>query len=141
MQGIDELIEEVITIVDWYKTLPKDYSNIEDLMYARQKICGNMFMLSVELGKARQSWKEYEFITESIRRKTMAQMIEKGVAVGKADAHARADSMIAMEQENISESYFYRLKFMFDSSQEVNNTIMQHVSVLKKERENSPQYT
>lgn len=141
MQGIDELIDEVITIVDWYKTLPKDYSNIEDLMYARQKICGDMFMLSVELGKARQSWKEFEFTTESIRRKTMAQMIEEGSPVGKADAYARADSMIAMEQEKLSESYYHRLKFMYDSSQEVNNTIMQHISVLKKERENSPQYT
>lgn len=141
MQGIDELIDEVITIVDWYKTLPKDYSNIEDLMYARQKICGNMFMLSVELGKARQAWKEYEYTTESIRRKTMAEMLAEGTAVGKADAYARADSMIAMEQEQVSESYFYRLKFMFDSSQDVNNTIMQHISVLKKERENSPQFT
>ena len=141
MQGIDELIDEVITIVDWYKTLPKDYSNIEDLMYARQKICGNMFMLSVELGKARQAWKEYEYTTESIRRKTMAEMLAEGTAVGKADAYARADSMIAMEQEQIAESYFYRLKFMFDSSQDVNNTIMQHISVLKKERENSPQFT
>ncbi len=141
MQGIDELIDEVITIVDWYKTLPKDYSNIEDLMYARQKICGDMFMLSVELGKARQSWKEFEFTTESIRRKTMAQMLEEGSPVGKADAYARADSMIAMEQEKLSESYYHRLKFMYDSSQEVNNTIMQHISVLKKERENSPQYT
>ena len=141
MQGIDEIIDEVITIVDWYKDLPKDYSNIEDLMYARKQICGNMFMISVELGKARQSWKEYEFTTESVRRRTMAEMIQEGNAIGKADAHARADSMLAMEQEKISESYFYRLKFMFDSSQEVTNTIMQHISVLKKERENSPQYT
>lgn len=141
MQGIDELIEEVITIVEWYKSLPKDYSNIEDLMYARQKICGNMFMLSVELGKARQAWKEYEYTTESVRRKTMAEMLVEGNAIGKSDAYARADSMIALEQQQLSESYFYRLKFMFDSSQDVNNTIMQHISVLKKERENTPQYT
>jgi hypothetical protein len=141
MQGIDELIDEVITIVEWYKCLPKDYSNIEDLMYARQKICGNMFMLSVELGKARQAWKEYEYTTESVRRKTMAEMLVEGNAIGKSDAYARADSMIALEQQQLSESYFYRLKFMFDSSQDVNNTIMQHISVLKKERENTPQYT
>jgi hypothetical protein len=141
MQDIEKVIEEVTTVVEWYKELPKDYSNIEDLMYARKVLCGNLFMLSVQLGKARQQWKECEFTTESVRRKTMAEMLEEGLAVGKADAYARADSLLAMEAENVAESYYHMLKFMIDATQEVNNTMMQHISTLKKERENSPQYT
>jgi hypothetical protein len=141
MQGIDEVIHEVTTIVEWYKNLPKDYSNIEDLMYARQKICGNMFMLAVDLGKARQYWKECEFETEIVRRRTMAEMIADGVAVGKADAYARADSLDSLSEEHVAQSSYHTLKFIMDSTQEVNNTIMQHISTLKKERESSPQYT
>ena len=138
---METVIDEVTTIVEWYKNLPKDYSNIEDLMYARQKICGNMFMLAVELGKARQAWKQDEFTTESIRRKSMVEMLDQGMAIGKATEYARADSLLSLEMEKGSDSYYHTLKFMIESSQEVNNTIMQHVSTLKKERENSPQYT
>jgi hypothetical protein len=133
---MNEIIDEIETIVTWYKNLNKDYSNIEDLMYARQKICGNMFLLSVELGKARQSWKEYEFVTEKTRRTAMAEMLEEGVAIGKADAYAREDSLLALEQEKMAESYYHVLKFMMDSTEEVNNTIMQHISWLKEERKN-----
>jgi hypothetical protein len=141
MQEIDDVIEEVTTIVEWYKNLSKDYSNIEDLMYARQKICGNMYMLAVALGKARQYWKECEFETELVRRRTMAELLEDGVAVGKADAYARADSLDSMKEETIAQATYHTLKFMIDSTQEVNNTIMQHISTLKKERESIPQYT
>lgn len=141
MQEIQKVMTECTTVVEWYKDLAKDYSNIEDLMYARKVLCGNLFMLSVELGKARQNWKECEFTTESVRRKTMAEMLEEGIAVGKADAFARADSLLAMEAENIAESYYHTLKFMIDAIQEVNNTMMQHISTLKEERKSSPQYT
>lgn len=132
---MEKIIHEMTTIVSWYKELPKDYTNIEDLMYARQKICGNMFLMSVELGNARQAWKEYEFTTEKLRRNTMANYLEEGVAVGKADAFARSESIVALEQEKIAEGYYHTLKFMMDSIQEVNNTIMQHISWLKKEKE------
>lgn len=141
MQEIEDVIDEVTTIVDWYKKLAKDYSNIEDLMYARQKICGNMFMLSVELGKARQDWKENEFITESIRRTSMVELLNQGMAIGKATEYAKADSLPSMEMEKKADAYYHMLKFMIESTQEVNNTIMQHISTLKKERENSTQYT
>jgi hypothetical protein len=141
MQDTEKVINEVTTLVNWYKKLPKDYSNIEDLMYARKVLCGNMFMLSVELGKTRQQWKECEFTTESVRRNTMKDLLEEGLAVGKADAYARADSLLALEAETVAESYYHLLKFMIDATQEVNNTMMQHISTLKKERENSNQYT
>lgn len=138
---MQKIVEEVTKIVNWYKDLPKDYSNIEDIMYARQKICGNMFMLYVELGKIRQEWKEYEFTTESVRRKTMAQMLDDGMSVAKADAYSRVESLEYLDQEKQIESQFHALKFMVDSAQDVNQTMMQHISTLKKERENSPQYT
>lgn len=141
MQGVDEVIDEITTIVDWYKSLPKDYSNIVDLMYARQKICGNMFMLATELGKARQCWKEQEFTTESIRRKSMVEMLDNGMAIGKAAEYSKADSLLSLEMEKGSESFYHLLKFLIDSTQEVNNTIMQHISTLKREKESSPQYT
>jgi len=141
MQEVENVIEEVTTIVTWYKELAKDYSNIEDLMYARQKVSGNLFLLAVELGKARQIWKECEFATELVRRRTMADMLADGVAIGKADAFAREESLQSMKEENVAQTAYHTLKFMIDATQEVNNTIMQHISTLKEERKASPQYT
>lgn len=141
MQDVQKVIAEATTIVEWYKTLQKDYSNIEDLMYARKVLSGNNFALCVSLGEARQTWKEREFTTESVRRKTMAEMLEEGMAVGKADAFARADSLLAMDHEQQAESYFHTLKFLIDAIGEVSNTMMQHISTLKEERKASPQFT
>lgn len=137
----NELINDVIKIVDWYKNLPKDFSNINGLMSCRQKLTGITFFLSVELGNIRQQWKDAEFITESNKRTFINNELEQGVPVGKAIEIGKLNSLNFLGIETTYESEYHKLKFIIDSITNVNNSMMQHISVLKKEMETAAQYT
>lgn len=135
------IIEEITKIVEWYKQLPKDYSNIEDLMYARKKICTNQYLLNVELSRARQTWKEYEVTHETAKRRSIAELLEEGMPMNKANELGRSRSLIHMEHEKLADAFYHNLKFMVDATNEVSNTMMQHISWLKKEQESVVQDT
>ena len=131
-----EVIEEVRTVVEWYKDLPKDYSNISDLMYARKKLSTFQYLMSVELGNLRQSWKECEVETEKVRRTKAVECIREGLAMTKVQEISKAEALLMLEAEKIADSMYHRMKFTIEATQEVNNTMMQHISQLKIEQKN-----
>jgi hypothetical protein len=134
---ITEILKEVEIVVKWYKDLPKDYSNIEDLMHSRKKLSTYQFLMAVELGNLRQSWKECEVGTEIIRREKAVECISEGLAMTKVQEISKAECLLMLEAEKIADSMYHRLRFIIDATQEVNNTIMQHISQLKIEQKNS----
>ena len=136
-----EYIDEVTKIVKWYKELPKDYSNIEDLIYSRQKLSTYQFLMAVELGKLRQTWKEAEVGTEIIRRQKAVECIEEGMPMTKVQELSKAESLLMLEAEKIADVYYHNLRFMIEQTQEVNNSIMQHISHLKTEKSNIRNHT
>ena len=129
---ISETISEVTKVVEWYKELPKDYTNIEDIMYARKKLSTYQYLLSVELGNLRQSWKECEVETEIVRR---GKAVE-GLAMTKVQEISQAEALLMLEAEKIADAMYHRVKFIISATQEVNNSMMQHVSQLKIEQKN-----
>ena len=86
-------ITEVTKIVEWYKELTKDYSNIEDLMYARKKLSTYQFLMSVELGNLRQAWKECEVGTEIVRRQKAVELINENCAMTKVVEISKAEAL------------------------------------------------
>ena len=131
-----ETISEVTKVVEWYKELPKDYTNIEDIMYARKKLSTYQYLLSVELGNLRQSWKECEVETEIVRRGKAVECINEGLAMTKVQEISRAEALLMLEAEKIADAMYHRVKFIISASQDVNNSMMQHISQLKIEQKN-----
>tara|TARA_R110000787_G_C13375158_1_gene441247 strand:+ start:881 stop:1297 length:417 start_codon:yes stop_codon:yes gene_type:complete len=138
---MSELTDEVKKVVEWYKDLPKDYSNISDLMYARKKLSTYQFYMAVELGKLRKSWKECEIGTEIVRRRKAVELIIEGLAMTKVQEMSRAEALIMLEAEKIADIGYHNMKFMMDATQEVNNSMMQHISQLKIEQKNIAPHT
>lgn len=136
-----KVTDEITKIVEWYKGLGKDYANIEDLMYARKKLCTNLYLLNVEMSRARQSWKETEISHEVHKRKAIAELLEEGMPMTKCIEYAKAQCVVLFEQERIADAFYHNLKFMVDATNEVSNTMMQHISWLKKEQESVIQQT
>ena len=138
---MNELTDNVTEVVEWYKKLPKDYSNIEDLMYARKKLSTYQFTMAVELGKLRQNWKECEVATEIIRRQKAVECIEEGLAMTKVVEISKAEALLMFEAEKNADAEYHSMKFLIYATQEVNNTMMQHVSQLKIEQKNIAPHT
>ena len=138
---MSELTDEVKKVVEWYRDLPKDYSNISDLMYARKKLSTYQFYMAVELGKLRKSWKECEIGTEIVRRRKAVELIIEGLAMTKVQEMSRAEALIMLEAEKIADIGYHNMKFMMDATQEVNNSMMQQISQLKIEQKNIAPHT
>jgi hypothetical protein len=136
-----EYIEEVTKIVEWYKELPKDYGNIEDLIYARQKLSTYQFLMAVELGKLRQVWKEAEVGTEIVRRQKAVECIAENMPMTKVQELSKAEALLMLEAEKIADVSYHNMKFMIDQTAEVNNSMMQHISHLKTEKSNIRSHT
>ncbi len=132
---MNDNIKEITKIVHWYKGLSKDYSGIEDLLKARKQLVTYQFLLAVEVGNARQSWKECEAQTEIIRRGEIAKLIDLKYPMTKAIELAKNESVLMYEAEKIADGYYNSLKFILDASYEVGNTISQHIAYLRKEYE------
>tara|TARA_R110002126_G_scaffold93089_2_gene220721 strand:+ start:3932 stop:4351 length:420 start_codon:yes stop_codon:yes gene_type:complete len=133
---ITEILEEVTKVAQWYKDLPKDYSNIQDLMYARKKLSTYQYFMSVELGNLRQSWKECEVGTEIVRREKAVECIVEGMPMTKVQEISKCEALLMFEAEKIADSMYHRMKFTIHATEEINNTMMQHVSQLKIEQKN-----
>lgn len=136
-----EYTEEVTKIVLWYKNLPKDYANIEDLIYARQRLSTYQYLMAVDLGKARKTWKEAEVGTEIVRRQKAVECINEGLAMTKVQELSKAEALLMYEAEKIADVFYNNLRFMIDQTKEVNSSIMQHISHLKTEKSNIIQHT
>lgn len=134
---MSESVKDIMKIVEWYKKIPKDYSNVEALMYARKELVTYQFLLAVEVGNARQSWKECEAQTEIVRRSKIAELIDQKFPMSKAVELAKNESVLMFEAEKIADGYYNYLKFILDSSNEINNTMSQHIAWIRKEIETS----
>lgn len=134
---MNDNIREITKIVQWYKDIPKDYSGIEELIKARRKLVTYQFLLSVDVGNARQNWKECEAQTEIVRREEITKLIKEKYPMSRAVELAKNESVLMYEAEKIADGYYNSLKFILDASYEVGNTISQHIAYLRKEWEMS----
>jgi hypothetical protein len=133
---MNEIINEVEKVVSWYKELPKDYSNISDIMYARKKITTYQFYMSVELGKLRKVWKEFEVRREIVRRSKAVELIDEGLAMTKVQEMSKYEALDMFNEEKLADIEYHNMRFMVDSTQEVSNSMMMHLSQLKIEQKN-----
>ena len=132
-----KVIEEITKIVEWYGNLPKDFTNITDLMYSRQKLSAYQFALSVELGTLRQEWKQCEAQTEFVRRNKAVEGVNEGLPMSKVVELSKASALECLKLEKTADGMYNRIKFIIESTESVNQSITQHISILKIEQKNA----
>lgn len=137
----DTNVKIIMEYVDWYRELPKDYTNIEHLMYVRKQLTTTMFYLGVELSKSREYWKQCDVIYESKRRKICTAYLEENMPMTKSVEYAKAECVPEYKEEKYADANYNALKLVYESSLEVINTLMQHISIVRKEKEQSSQFT
>jgi hypothetical protein len=133
---IEEVTHEITEIVKWYHCLPMDYSGINELMYNRVQLSTLLFFYATEIGEARKQLKRAEAQTEMVRRHKTMDMINAGQPISKAVEHGKMMSLDEYANEREWDGLYYSMKYVYDVSIEVLNTINQHIANLKKEYDN-----
>lgn len=125
MDELDELIEQFLE-------LPKDTTAINDMLYLREQIAGNLYHLGSEVGNARKVMMAKKSLYEAKKTHTRVTYLDEGI--GKAEAISRANSTRENEDANLADGEFSILKYKYESAKEVLSALNQKISWLKDEQ-------
>lgn len=128
MSGIDK-------IVTWYSRQPRDFSDINTLMAARQKLA----CLLAEMAAQLKDLYQQKCATEFQRKAAYSRFISEEMSVEKTSAAAAkilADAKIEeyLEREYQAEAEYKGSWILYDAYRNVCDTMNQHISNLKQER-------
>jgi len=129
----NEVIDEIQSIIYWYRTLPMDYTGITELMYQRVQLATLMTNFSVELGESRIQWKIAEGDAEAKRRQFTKEYIDAGQPLSKAQEYGKYYSINEYRIEKELDGYFHSMRFFYESANNVLDALNQHISNLKRE--------
>ncbi len=135
MKNFDELIDEINTIIDWYRDLPGDYLGINDLMYQRIQLVSLLSYYATELGTARIEWKNSEAQTERIKRENTKKYLDAGFPMSKASELGKFYSIDQYTKEKTLDGLYNSMRFFYDSINSIIDAMNQHISNLKREEE------
>lgn len=125
------MLNEINKIVDWYRSLPSGYQEVESLIHARQELSGYLFSYTVDLGEVRKSWNYAQSIKETSKAKIEVREMHNGL--GKADIIARANTGKELEMEKKLEGAYYSHKENVESIREVLNSMSQSIAIARDE--------
>ena len=135
MNKFDEIVDEINTIVDWYRDLPIDYLGINDLMYQRIQLVTLLSYYSTELGSARIEWKNAEGKTESTKRENTKKYLDAGFPMSKASELGKFHSVDNFVNEKRWDGLYNSMKLFYDSVNNIVDSMNQHISNLKREEQ------
>tara|TARA_R110000744_G_scaffold97622_2_gene188630 strand:+ start:7726 stop:8139 length:414 start_codon:yes stop_codon:yes gene_type:complete len=134
---MNDIIDEIKQIINWYKGLPMDYTGISELMYQRIQLVTLMSYYSSELGDYRIQWKNCEAETENVRRCKVKQTLDDGYPLSKAQAYGKFHSIDQYIAEKRFDGAYNQMKFFYDATNSIIDTMNQHISNLKREQDQS----
>lgn len=135
MKNINEVAEQMGTIIHWYEDLPMDYTGINDLMYQRIQLVTLMSYYATELGDCRVEFKNAEARTERVKREYTKKYLDAGFPMSKATELGKFYSIDSFEEEKRWEGLFAQMRFFYDNTNNIIDTMNQHVSNLKREEQ------
>ncbi len=135
MKDFNEVAEQMNGIIDWYRELPMDYTGINDLMYQRIQLVTLMSYYATELGDCRVEFKNAEARTERVKREYTKKYLDAGFPMSKATELGKFYSVDSFEKEKRWEGLFAQMRFFYDNTNNIIDTMNQHVSNLKREEQ------
>ena len=130
---INNVIGEITEIVNWYRSLPMDFTGINEIMYNRVQLVTLLSYYSTELGEYRIQWKNAEAETERVKRSVTKDYLDSGFPMGKAQEYGKYESIDQYVQEKRYDGAYNSMKLFYDTSNGIVDAMNQHISNLKRE--------
>jgi hypothetical protein len=137
---MESVKDEMLDIVGWYKNLPDDYIDINQLMYGRKQLATYSVTLGTEASRARGKWKLYAMQLEVIKNQKRLQNEVKGMGLTKADWTARGNVVKELELATKWEVHFYDLEYVLRTVREVLGEMNQRISYLRAEQQQEEKF-
>ena len=125
------MLEEINQIVEWYVKLPKDYSNVNELMWNRQRLVGFYFHYATLLGELRKEFNIAQAQKENELAKREMTSLEKSSAKARVIAKANTSTLLMKEKE--AEGSYYAHKENLEAIKEVLSSMSQSIAVSRNE--------
>ena len=126
-------MEELEKLIREYLDIPKDFTAINDMMFLREQIAGNLYYLGSEVGQARKKLMAAKSLYEAKKIYSRMKYLDEGV--GRATTISRANSTRELENANEADGDFNILKYQYESAREVLSALNQKISWLKSEQQ------
>ena len=136
MQDATEVLNEINKVVNWYKKQKSSYNDIDSLLYTRKHLSCWSFSLAEIVGEAYTLFKEYEYERKSSFEKERLRIKKtQSTSVADAEMQAAASSADMRKAENESEAIFKRLSLTLNATNEILQTLNQHIAHLRSEKQ------
>jgi hypothetical protein len=135
MTNFDEVVDEINSIVDWYRNLGMDYTGINDLMYQRIQLVTLLSYYATELGDCRIQWKNAEAQTEKVKRENTKKYLDAGFPMSKASELGKFYSVNEYVDEKRWDGLYNSMRLFYDNTTSIIDAMNQHISNLKREEQ------
>ena len=125
------LLNEIFAVIDWYRDT--ETPSIYILTEKRALLSALFVTLSHHTGNLRKTLETNHYLYKSAYYRQRADLIKETSGV-KAEAEAKAGSIVLLKAEKEAEGDYYKIHFIRDSIKEVLSSMAQGVSLLKSDR-------
>jgi len=132
---MEQTLASIEKIVTWYAQLPRDFSGVSDLMRARSMLATHLSFMAGFVADLNTQYKTAEFRRKAAFSESMRQhMAVDKTSAAAAKMLAENDTLAKLETETATECEYQRAKLLYDAWRNVCDTLSQHISNLKMEK-------
>lgn len=130
-----DVINEIGKIIDWWTVLPKDYNNIEYLLYTQQKLSGYSYNLASDLADFKRDYNVAYFWRKINVNKRKNAFIATKMSATAAESLAVEKCEEELRKELDAETTAFRAETLLKQISNILSSLTQRISYLKKEQE------
>jgi len=135
MQDPTATLDKLNAITSKYKSLKKDFGDIETLIYMRKQLACYLFDLAIIVGEAFEIFKEYEYNRKhTYETKRFELRRNQKATVTDSEIQAAAEAAPMRRNENDAEAIYKRLFLVHSAGNEVSHALNQHIANLRSEK-------
>jgi len=138
MKEVYATLKEIEEIVDWWYSLNKGYTDLNNLDDVLRRFTGLFYYLTEESAKAYQDY-TISYVRRRVGLSKQEQALIESSGLSKAKAESKSISLCEelYNTEATNESYHYTLKIKLNAMSKIIEAIKQKISNLKLEKQNT----
>jgi hypothetical protein len=127
--------EKILSIIDWYESIPDDFNDIDTLMNKRRMLSVYRTHLSMEYGRYQAKFRRnYGLRKATFFRKKHIGISELDMKIGEAEAMAEDAVHDYRKEESLNQGLADASSSLLKSTDETLSSMNQQISYLKQEK-------
>ena len=127
------VIESIILIIGWYKSINRDFNDIDKLIHTRKQLSCFSVDLAMNVGQERKDFESVYYRRKvGFAKAVINNKDGNSVAIAESKALVEIDELYKQEKE--SEAEFNAGKLILNQVNEVLSSLNSHIAYLKDEK-------